>query len=286
MMLFFLIFYRGIRLIDNELNDIKNIQMEIKFLTNSDNRLEILHCLLKSPQTLKEIHEKTGLNNSSISINVSSLESKGYLINRNDVYYLTNASKIILTNLFYFNKSANFLDKNADFFNDYKLNNLQFNALKDMSSLESSQLVEATYTDIFRTVRIFPEFSVGSKSIKTIFPYVHPQIKDLLNYWFENDVEVKLILEEDVSKAFIELFEDFDYDGDSNCKILVKTVSKELGFVLGVIDEGIILGFNKEDGKFDQNAVFISKDVEAVIWGNEIFEEYEKLAPEYTVLKD
>ena len=273
-------------MLNNDLNDFKDIQKEIKFLTNSDNRLEILHCLLKSPQTLKEIHEKTGLNNSSISINVSSLESKGYVVNRNDIYYLTNASKIILTNIFYFNKSANFLDKNADFFNSHKLNNLQFNALKDMSSLEGSQLIESTSTDIFKTVRIFPEFSMGSKSIKTIFPYVHPQINDLLNYWFDNDVDVKLILEEDVSKAFIDLFNDFSYDGESNSKISVKTVSRNLDFVLGVIDEGIILGFYKEDGKFDQNAVFVSKNPEAVVWGNDIFEEYENLAPDYIILKE
>ena len=114
-------------MLNNDLNDFKNIQKEIKFLTNSNNRLEILHCLLKSPQTLKEIHEKTGLNNSSISINVSSLESKGYVVNRNDIYSLTNSSKIILTNIFYFNKSANFLDKNADFLNSHKLNNLHCN---------------------------------------------------------------------------------------------------------------------------------------------------------------
>ena len=270
----------------DEWDDFKDIQREIKFLTNSDNRLEILHCLLKSPQTLKEIYEKTGLNNSSISINVSSLEDKGYLVNRNDVYYLTNASKLILTNIFYFNKSANFLDKNADFLNTHKLNHLHFNALKDMSSLENSELVESTSTDIFKTVRIFPEFSVGSKSIKTIFPYVHPQINDLLNYWFENDVDVKLILEEDVSKAFIELFNDFEYDGESKSKISVKTVSRNLDFVLGVTDEGIILGFYKEDGKFDQNAVFTSRDSGAVVWGNDIFKEYENLAPDYIVLKE
>ena len=273
-------------MLNNDLNDFKNIQKEIKFLTNSNNRLEILHCLLKSPQTLKEIHENTGLNNSSISINVSSLESKGYVVNRNDIYSLTNSSKIILTNIFYFNKSANFLDKNADFLNSHKLNNLHFNALKDMSSLDGSELVESTSTDIFKTVRIFPEFSLGSKSIKTIFPYIHPQINDLLKYWFDNDVDVKLILEEDVSKAFIELFNDFEYDGDSNSKISVKTISRNLDFVLGVIDEGIILGFYKEDGKFDQNAVFISKNPEAVVWGNDIFKEYESLAPDYIVLKD
>ena len=76
------------------------------------------------------------------------------------------------------------------------------------------------------------------------------------------------------------------FPSESNCRISVKTVSRKLDFVLGVIDEGIILGFYKEDGKFDQNAVFISRDSEAVVWGKDIFEEYENLAPDYIILKE
>ena len=263
-----------------------NIQKEIKFLTNSDSRLKILSCLFNSPQTLREIHENTGLNLSSISKNVSDLESRHHIINRNDIFYLTNNSRIILTNISYFNKSANFLDKNIDFFNNHKLNHLKFNALNDISSLVGSELVESTYDDIFKTVRIFPEFSLGSKSVKTIFPYLHPQVEDLLEYWFDNDVDVRLILEEDLAEAFIDVFNKFEYEGESNCKIMVKTVGRKLDFVLGVIDAGIILGFYREDGKFDQNAVYISKNKEAIVWGNEIFEEYGRLASDYIVLKD
>ena len=270
----------------NELNDFKDIQKEIKFLTNSDNRLKILHCLLNSPQNLKGIHEKTGLNNSSISINVSSLESKGYVVNRNDMFYLTNTSKLILTNIFYLNKSINFLDKNADFFNTHKLGSIKFNALKDISSLESSRLVESTPFDIYKTVRLYKEFGSGSKSIKTIFPFMYPQINELFNEWIENDVEIKLILEKEVSDAFIESFNNYKFDKKSNSRISVKTVENRLDFALFVTDEVIILGFYKNDGKFDQNAVYISKEKEAILWGYGIFEEYENLAPEYIYLKE
>jgi predicted transcriptional regulator len=269
-----------------DLNDFKNIQKEIKFLTNSDNRLKILHCLLNSPQTLKGIHERTGLNNSSISINVSSLESNGYVVNRNDIFYLTNASKLILTNIFYLNKSVNFLDRNADFFNMHKLDNLKFNALKDISSLESSELVESTPFDIFKTVRLYKEFGFGSKSIRTIFPYMYPQINELFADWFENDVEIKLILDKDVSDAFTESFNNYKFDKESDSKISVKTIEKGLDFALFVTDEVVILGFYKADGKFDQNAVYISKEKEAILWGKDIFEEYENLAPEYIYLKE
>ena len=273
-------------MLKNELNDFKNIQKEIKFLTNSDNRLKILQCLLNSPQTLKEIHEKTGLNNSSISINVSSLESKGYVVNKNDRFYLTNSSKLILTNIFYLNKSINFLDKNANFFNEHKLDNLKFNALKDISSLESSELVESTPFDIFKTMKLYKEFGFRSKSIKTIFPFMYPQINEIFTDWFENDVEIKLILEKNVSDAFAESFNNYRFDKKSNSKILVKPLEEGLDFALFVTEEVIILGFYKNDGKFDQNAVYISKEKEAILWGNEIFEEYENLAPEYIYLKE
>lgn len=47
-----------------------------------------------------------------------------------------------------------------------------------------------------------------------------------------------------------------------------------------------LLGFYKNDGKFDQNAVYISKEKEAILWGRDIFEEYETMAPEYIYLKE
>lgn len=271
---------------ENESDDFKNIQKEIKFLTNSDNRLKILHCLLNSPQTLKGIHEKTGLNNSSISINVSSLESKGYVVNRNDMFYLTNASKLILTNIFYLNKSINFLDKNSDFLNMHKLDHLKLNALKDISSLEGSKLIESTPFDIFKTVRLYKEFGFGSKSIRTIFPFMYPQIDELFADWFENDVEIKLILEKEVSDAFTESFNNYKFDKESDSRISVKTIEQGLDFALFVTDEVVILGFYKNDGKFDQNAVYISKEDEAILWGKDIFEEYANLAPEYVYLKE
>ncbi len=278
---------RGMRLLNNnDANRIKDIQKEIKFLTNSDNRLEILYCLYKFPHTLKEIHEKTGLNNSSISINISDLENKNYVINKNDVYYLTNSSKMILTNIFYLNKSINFFDCNADFLNSHKISKLGINALKDMSYIGDSQLVEANHLDIYKVIRLFKDFSLGSKSIKTIFPFMHPQINDLLNDWFSNDVDVKLILEKRVSDVFIDAVRNFKFEKDSKSEISVKIFEEALDFALVVTDKGIILGFNKEDGKFDQNAVYISEDEDAIVWGRNLFEEYEKLCSEYISLNE
>ena len=66
----------------------------------------------------------------------------------------------------------------------------------------------------------------------------------------------------------------------------MKTIQKGLDFALFVTDEVIILGFYKNDGKFDPNAVYISKENEAILWGMDIFEEYKNIASEYIYLKE
>ena len=96
-------------MLKDELNNLNTIQKEIKFLTNSDNRLKVIHCLFKSPQTLKEIHEKTGLNYSAISVNVSSLEERGYVVNQNYIYYLTNSSKFKIVQFMIIEKISIFI---------------------------------------------------------------------------------------------------------------------------------------------------------------------------------
>lgn len=115
---------------------------------------------------------------------------------------------------------------------------------------------------------------------------MYPQINELFADWFENDVEIKLILEKDVSDAFTESFNNYRFDKESESRIAVKTIENGLDFALFVTEEVIILGFNKKNGKFDQNAVYISKEKEAILWGRDIFEEYENLAPEYIYLKE
>lgn len=78
----------------------------------------------------------------------------------------------------------------------------------------------------------------------------------------------------------------YKFDKESDCKISVNPIEKELDFALFVTDEVIILGFYKKDGKFDQNAAYISKEREAILWGKDIFEEYGNLIPEYIHLKE
>ena len=66
--------------LDDEYNYIDNIKKELKFLTNSKVRLKLLICLYDSELTVKELHEKTNLNYSSITNNLNNLRNLNILI--------------------------------------------------------------------------------------------------------------------------------------------------------------------------------------------------------------
>ena len=90
-------------------------QEDIKFLINSEIRLKILGCLYDSSASIKQIEEKTNYSYSSILDNINKLEQKKFIYNIEDKFYLFNKTRLKLTHILYFNKSAKFLREKDDF---------------------------------------------------------------------------------------------------------------------------------------------------------------------------
>lgn len=64
-------------------NEIKD---ELKFLTNSKVRFQILTCLYDAPATVSEIHEITDLKYSSITSNLKKLVELDYVTKEDNEY--------------------------------------------------------------------------------------------------------------------------------------------------------------------------------------------------------
>ena len=116
-------------------------QDDIKFLINSEIRLKILGCLFNSGASIKQIEEKTNYSYSSILDNVNKLEQKKFIYNIEEKFYLYNKTRLKLTNILYFNKSAKFLREKSDFLN-HSLLDIHIDAIKDLSSLEDSKVID------------------------------------------------------------------------------------------------------------------------------------------------
>ncbi len=270
---------------DND--DFLNFQENFKFLINSEIRLKILGCLYNSSASIKEIEEKTGYSYSSILDNINKLEQKKFIFSIEDKFYLFNKTKIQLTDVLYFNKANNFLRKNSDFLN-YSLIDINIDALKDLSALEDSNLVESNNVDLFKATGIFQRSLMGFKFLKGIFPYFHPKHDDIISYWIDNDCTVELILPDAVSEAVKNFIREYvpKSKGIKNRYVKLKPNDCNIQFAFTVSDKCLVLAFYTKKGKFNQNAVITSTSQEAIDFGLKLFEEYEKLCGDYVSLED
>ena len=270
----------------NEKNFLE-FQEDIKFLINSEIRLKILGCLYNYPASIKQIEAKTGYNYSSILDNINKLEQKKFIYSIEDKFFLYNKTKLKLTNVLYFNKSAKSLREQSDFLNQSLLD-IKVDAIKDLSALEGSKLIESNSTDLFKATGIFKRSLMGFKFLKGIFPYFHPEHDDIISYWIDNDCTVELILPGEVSEAVKSFIIDYvpKSPGIKNRFVKLKPNDHDIQLAFTVSDKCFVLTFYTKYGHFNQNSVLVSTNPEAITFGLKLFEEYEKLCGDYVSLED
>ncbi len=272
--------------LSNEKNFLE-FQEDIKFLINSEIRLKILGCLYNSGASIKQIEAITDYSYSSILDNINKLEQKEFIYSIDDKFYLYNKTRVKLTNILYFNKSAKFLRENADFLNR-SLIDIDVDTIKDLSALDGSRLIESTSTDLFKATEIFQRSLMGFKFLKGIFPYFHPRHDDIISYWIDNDCTVELILPDEVSEAVKNFIIDYvpKSPGVKNRFVKLKPNDHNIQFAFTVSDKCLVLALYTKSGQFNQNSVLVSTNPEAITFGLKLFEEYEKLCGPYVSLED
>ena len=262
-------------------------QDDLKFLINSEIRLKILGCLYNSAASIKQIEEITNYSYSSILDNINKLEQKKFIYNIEDKFYLYNKTRMKLTNILYFNKSAKFLREKTDFLNQSLLD-IHSDAIKDLSSLENSKVIESTSVDLFKATETFQHSLMGFKFLKGIFPYFHPNHDDIISYWTDNDCTVELILPDEVSEAVKNFIIDYvpKSPGIKNRFVKLKPNDKNIELAFTVTDKCFVVAFYTKNHQFNQNSVLVSTNEEAINFGLKLFEEYEDLCGDYVSLED
>lgn len=264
-----------------------DFQEDVKFLINSEIRLKILGCLYNSSYSIKQIEELTSYSYSSILDNINKLEQRKFIYSIDDKFYLYNKTRLKLTNILYFNKSAIFLRDNADFLNQSLLD-IDSETIKDLSSLEGSKIIESNNVDLFRATETFQRSLMGFKFLKGIFPYFHPNHDDIISYWIDNDCTVELILPDEVSEAVKDFIRDYvpkSPEVKNRC-VKLKPNDSNIKLAFTVSDKCFVLALYTKAGQFNQNSVLVSTNLEAINFGLKLFEEYEKLCGDYVSLED
>lgn len=192
-----------------------------------------------------------------------------------------------LTNILYFNKSAKFLREKSDFLN-HSLLDIHIDTIKDLSSLEGSEIIESNNVDLFKATETFQRSLMGFKFLKGIFPYFHPNHDDIISYWVDNDCTVELILPDEVSEAVKKFIIDYvpKSPGIKNRFVKLKPNDHNIEFAFTVSDKCFVAAFYTKNHQFNQNSVLVSKNPEAITFGLKLYEEYEELCGDYVSLED
>lgn len=252
--------------------DFGKVQDEIKFLTKSEIRLEILKCLDESPYTVKEIVENTGMTYSSVSSNMNKLEKNKNIYKKDNKFRISYLTKIYFENIIHFKKSLEVISNFEEFWNKHDINNLDYDSVKNITDLYDSELVKSTSTDIYKIYNTIKAQIVNSEKIMAIFPYLHPDFPKLVEDELRKGAEIQLIINDAIHKSLIlGIDEDLRKECLKNKKLKIHTVKNDLKIYLTICDDEMSLGLFKNDNSFDQNRILISSAKQARRWAEKLF---------------
>lgn len=251
-------------------NDIDN---DMKFLTKSEIRLKILNELNENPNSVRGLVKETEITYSSISNNISKLEKNDLITKVQNKYHITPMTEIYLKTLMDFKTSMDLVNDFDTFWNKHNLNQLSMNSIKCISDLKDSQLVETTPLDIYKTHDTIKNQITGSRNIRAIFPYLHPEYPKLIEKILNNGGSAELILPESISRELLlRINGKVRKDALKKGKLKIYAFKNELKLYLTICDQSMSLGLFKNDGSFDQNRILVSDKHKSNMWACELFE--------------
>lgn len=249
------------------------INNEIKFLAKSGIRLKILDELKRNPHTIRELVKITGITYSSVSSNITKLENASYISKVNKKYEINQINEIYFNTLMEFKRSVDLIDDLNEFWYKHNITELTEESLKNITDLNDSTLIETTPLDIYKTHNIITKHLSSSKSLKAIFPYIHPDYPKLIEEILAKNGNVEIIMHNDLYKAMVRNMNiTLRKKSEENEKFKIHLIQKNVPIHLSICDETMDLGLFKTDGSFDQNRLLTSSSKKSIRWADNLFE--------------
>ncbi|WP_407455075.1 helix-turn-helix transcriptional regulator [Methanobrevibacter sp.] len=248
------------------------INKDIKFLAKSEIRLKILSELYVQPNNVRGLVKKTNITYSSVSSNIAKLEQNDHIKKISKKYHLNPISEIYFKTLMDFKNSVDLIRDYDGFWDKHDLNQLSMDSLKNITDLKDSELIETTPLDIYKTHNTVKKQLIKSKSLKAIFPYLHPEYPQLIENILNNEGYVELIIPKGIYQAIISQIDLKTRKNASRTKNLnIYPVDNDLKIYLTISDRSMSLGLFKNDDSFDQNRILISETEKSQEWAENLF---------------
>ena len=246
---------------------------EMKFFTQSEIRLKILSELNKNPNNVRGLVKDTHITYSSISSNIGKLERENYIRKIKNKYHVNPMTKVYFKTLMDFKNSVEMINDYNSFWNQHNINQLSINAIKRITDLKNTTLIETTPIDIYKTHNTIKKQLINSQNVRAIFPYIHPEYPKIINTILLRGGTIELILPQNIFKEFIyRINTSLRKKGLKTGKLKFYKFKNELNLYLTICNKNMSLGLFKNDGSFDQNRILVSGNYNSYKWACDLFE--------------
>ena len=266
------------------LNRYEDIKGDIKFVTTSSVRTKIILSLNRGNKDLNTLKNELKLESSAALHALKKLESQNIIIKKENEYSLSSFGRLYAVKSEHLFKSFYTIKKCEKIWLDHWITGIPKKLLKEVKCLNNSFLVESTPTDIIKPHSHYAKLVTKAHKIKCISPiFYYPHI-DIYKNALDRDADVKLILTPLILTKMIET---------AGMGILKQILSSE-NFKLYRIDEDVkivftvtenflSLGLFSTEGLYDATMNLISYDVDAIEWGNKLFNYYLNRTRKFTL---
>lgn len=255
--------------ISKTVNNYNDISKDIKFLSNSMVRLNILKNLYESAMNMKDINQKTKINYSAISNNIHALEINGLIYRENNCYYLSNAMRVYMGDILKLNVLMVLLERLSPILQNHIVKSLPCDSIDNFHILQDIDLIEADGLNIYKTYDVIEKTIDKSDYVKAILPFSLNDFNECINGSLLKNKKIHLISPLNIKKILIKNLD----ASNVNLKIDFFDFNE---FLLLCTDKNMILGFFKDDGTYDQNRLLTSSNDECIKWANDLFENFKK----------
>lgn len=266
-------------------NEIKD---ELKFLTNSKVRFQILTCLYDAPATVSEIHEITDLKYSSITSNLKKLVELDYVTKEDNEYQLKTHTRLQLLNILYLNNNLEFIHEYDEFLNNHIVVNDELQAIGTLPYIKNIELIQANNINPYLATETIEETMMRKGRVKSICIYLHPNCSGMIQFMMNQESDFEVIVPLEFAQYIIK--HAYEYLTDiplKNIRFNIKPLRETpLRIVLVVSEHEIVVGLVRKEGNFNKNCVLRSEDSSARAWGIQVFREFEVLKEGYIDIKE
>lgn len=262
----------------------ESTKIDMKFFASSDVRMKILMSLNDGPKNLAELRNDIHLSSSTILHGMSQLQGKNIIMRDSGNYSLSQLGKMTVNKLVDTMETINTIKTCKDLFLNHEVDCIPEDLIRDIGHLNNSTVVTSTTTDVMKPHRVLSELLMDTNNIKFLSPVFYPKNAGMFIRTIEGNGELDLV----VSSAVMDKMEETIgteklQKSIASGKGSLRIAGNDLKISLTLGDEFLAMGLFSTDGSYDINALLISKDKKALLWGERLFKRYKYRYEEFKI---